>query len=178
MTPKERSDRLLKRERPKARRLEIMDGEQYSADLGVLWAAYKAGSFPDAPTDLEQTKFVSLIEELVKTHDAVWIIDEFNRAFKGGRGPVALACTRVNGLVVEAEGTAFKWASRRNCLRCAVSFINMLRHSGKTGICMVKGTPRTRAILDHLKLYNMMFFLGRSGPDEFLYSVRGRGSDG
>ena len=40
-----RRERLFRKTRPMVRRLEIMDGEAYTRDIGVLWAAYKAGSF-------------------------------------------------------------------------------------------------------------------------------------
>jgi hypothetical protein len=172
-----RRERLFHRDRPIVRRLEIMDGEAYTRDIGYLWAAYEAGSFPDLKADMDQNEFLAAIEQLQKAHDQVWIIDDFNAAYKGGRGPVALVCTKAFQLVVNAEGCVFKWATRRNLLRCAASFLNMIRHSKKTGICMVKGGREVLPLLRRLTAYELLFYIGKSAPNEYLFSVRGRGSD-
>lgn len=176
LTPKVLRERLFKRSRPQARRLEILDGESYSKDLGVLWAAYKAGSFK-FPEDLTQEDFVVQIEEVMKSYQHSWVIDDENKAFSSGRGPVALVGANTIGLIVEPRIMFFRWASKRNVLRASIAYLNMIRHSKKTGIVLVR-TEKNRMVLpDHLKRYDMLYFIGKADDNEYLYSIRGRGSD-
>lgn len=172
-----RRERLFRRDRPLVRRLEIMDGEAYTRDVGVLWAAYQAGSFAELPSGLDDNGFLDYIDRLQKAHDQVWIIDDFNPAYKDKRGPVALACTKAFELVVNAEGCTFKWASKRNLLRCAASFLNMIRCSKRTGICMVKGRKEVLPLLRRLEKYDLLYFVGKTSPGEYLFSIRGAGSE-
>jgi hypothetical protein len=32
-------------------------------------------------------------------------------------------------------------------------------------------------LLDHMKEYGLLYYIGKTNPGEYLYSVRGRGSD-
>jgi len=177
VTPKERRDRLFKKDRPLVRRLEVMDGEQYSKDMGILWAAYQAKSFPDLPEGLTPEQFTNAVDSLQSKYDQVWIIDDNNGAFKDRKGPVAMACTNSQGLLVNAEGTSFKWASRKNILKASAAFINMVRHSEKTGVLMVKANEAGVGLCWHLKKYGLLFYVGKVSKDEHLFSHRGRGSD-
>src|SRR5262245_35189377 len=80
VTPKERRDILFKRGRPNVRPLE-------PTDMGVLWAAYKAGSFA-LPPDMSQDDFVAAIEGYFSSFGAVWVIDDDNHNFSKKRGQV------------------------------------------------------------------------------------------
>lgn len=175
MTPKERKERIFKKSRPNVRRMEILDGEQYSTDFRILWAAYKAGSF--RMPELSQAEFIKLMESELGKFEKVWVVDDGNKAFRDGKGPVALVGTNSMGLVIEPSITFFKWATKRNILRCSVAFINMLKYSTKTGICMVRCPRELRKLPDHLKGYDMLHYIGKAADNEYLYSVRGRASD-
>lgn len=177
LAPKEFRERLFRRSRPEARRLEILDGESYSRDLGVLWAAYRAGSFPKFKEDLAQEDFAKVIEQVVSGYQHVWVVDDDSAAFSSGRGPVALVGANTSGLIVEPRTLFFRWATKRNMLRASVAFLTMIRHSSKTGVVLVR-TERARMTLpDHLKRYDMLYFVGKVADNEYLYSVRGRGTD-
>lgn len=176
VTPKELRERLFKRSRPEARRLEILDGEAYSKDLGILWAAYKAGSFK-YPDELTQEEFVLQIEESMKRYQHSWLLYDDSKAFSSGRGPVALIGANTLGLIVEPVCVFFKWATPRNKLRVSVAFLNMIRHSKKTGIVLVRTEKSKMTLPDHLKRYDMLYYVGKTGENDYLYSVRGRGSD-
>jgi hypothetical protein len=169
---KTKRERLFKKSRPVVRRLEIMDGDQYTKDLGVIWAAYKAGSFPIA-LDLSQEDFVAVIEGEFSKFQQMWIVDDESKLFSGGRGQIALIGTNSFGLVVEPRASFFKWASPRAVLRASVAFLQMIRNSKKTGICMVKTDKKTLPL--HLKDYDVLHFMGRCDANEYLFSVRGRG---
>lgn len=175
MSPKERRDRLLKGKKPLVRNLEVLNGESYSDDMKILWAAYKAGSF-QLP-ELTPDEFARLMEQDFSNYSKVFVIDDNNKAFGSGRGPVALVAAVVSGLVVKPKAIFFKWATKKNILRCSVSFINMLKHSSKTGMCIVETTKDKRNLPDHLKNYDMLYFIGKASDNEYIYSIRGRGSD-
>ena len=176
LTAKELRERLFRKSRPQARKLEILDGDQYSNDMGVLWAAYKAGSF-SMPTMLSQEDFVKLIEESFKEFQHLWVIDDDNNAFSSKRGPVSLVGANSVNLIVEPKFLFFKWASKRNALRSVVAFLNMIRNSKKTGIALIRTTRDKMTLPDHLKRYDMLYFVGKSADNEYLYTVRGRGTE-
>ena len=175
MTPKERRDRLFKSSRPLVRRLEVMDGEQYSSDMALLWAAYKAGSF-HLPEGLSQEDFVKAIEEYFANFKQVWIVDDRNESFSKKNGQVGIVLTNSVDLLVEARFGYFKWATKRNILRMTAAFLNMVKHSTKTGVCLVRTTKDKMKLPDHMKKYDLLYFVGRVAPNEYLYSIRGRGS--
>lgn len=143
--------------------------------MSILWAAYKAGSF-HFPPDLTQEDFVSRIEKEFSVYTQVWIVDDRNSSFSSGRGPTGLFLTNVMGFIVEPRVAWFKWATKRNMLRAVAAFLNMVKHSTKTGICLVRTTNGDRVMADHLKDYDLLHYLGRSTDNEYLYTVRGRAS--
>lgn len=176
MNFKERRDRLFKRGRPHFRKADLMnlDGS-YGPDMGILWAAYKHGSF-QAPEGMTQEQFADWIIAQAKNFTSVWIGEDDNKHLKGGRGPVGVVSITQNDLLVLASGQPFKWALKRNVLKLAVGFLHMITLSAKTGVCMVKVDKKSQGIADHMKKYGLLHFVGKTGQDEFLYSIRGRGS--
>lgn len=175
MTPKERRDRLFKNGKPLVRKLELLNGEGYSKDTGVLWAAYKSGSF-NLPQELSHQDFVHTIEELLSRYDKVWIVDDGNRNFSSHRGQVCIVFTNQINMIVDTEFGYFKWATKRNILRATAAFLNMIKNSSKTGICLVRTPVEKRGLCDHLKHYDLLYYVGRTAENEYLYSIRGRGS--
>jgi hypothetical protein len=173
VTPKERRDRLFKNGKPLVRKLSLLNGEGYSKDAAILWAAYKAGSF-SLPPDLTQEQFIEAMEAFFSRFAQVWIVDDKNPSFSGKQGQVGLVFTNMVEMIVDAQFGYFKWATKRNILRSTASFLNMIKNSSKTGICMVRTEKRT--LCDHLKDYDLLYYVGRSSEKEYLYSIRGRGS--
>jgi hypothetical protein len=172
--PSERRKQLFRDSRPLVRKLVIREGEDYTKDIRILWAAYKAGSFKELPQDMDQESFLAAIEELQKSRDQIWLIDDKNPAYKDKAGPVAMACTSATDLVVSTEGCAFKWATKRNVLRCSVAFLHMIRRNKATGICMVKSTKEANTLMRHLsKIYKELNYVGRASKDAYLYAGRG-----
>lgn len=175
VTPKARKERLFKSGKPVIRKLELVSGETYSKDVAVLWAAYKAKSF-SLPEGFTQEEFVKAIEQYFSQFAQVWIVDDVNKSFSSGRGQVGLVMASNADLIIEAKFGFFKWASKRNILRATAAFLNMITYSGKTGICMVRTDAAQRVLPDHLKDYGLLFYMGQSAQNEYLYSVRGRAS--
>ena len=174
-TPKERRDRLFKKGRPHFRKAELVSGDAYGRDMGLLWAAYKAGSF-NAKQGLSQDEFAEWILAHAQLFNELWIGEDESKAFAGNRGGVSVVGVNYQNLLVTVEGQVFKWATKRNILRLCVGFLHMVTHSKKTGVCMVKVNNENQKLADHMKEYGLLHFVGRTGENEYLYSVRGRGS--
>lgn len=177
MNAKEKRDRLFKKGRPHFRKADLLnlDGS-YGPDMGLLWSAYKAGSFK-APEDLTQEQFAQWIVNTAKRFTTLWIGEDESKAFRTGKGAVGVVGALQEGLLVSIEWSALKWATKKNILRSSVAFLHMVTKSRGTGICAVKGTKEAVPLLDHLKEYGLLYYIGKTNPDEYLYSVRGRGSD-
>lgn len=172
---KTRKRRLFRRSRPLVRPFALMDGEAYSKDTGVLWAAYQAGSFK-APPGMTQAQFVEFVQGLQEGADNLWLVDDDNKGFKSGRGPVALVSSRAVDLIQEPVFVFFKWASCRNVLRVTVAYLTMAKSSTQTGVLLVRASGGQRSVVEHMKHYGLLFFMGKSRVDEYLYSIRGLGS--
>lgn len=176
ITPKEKRDRLFQRGRPHFRKAELigLDGN-YGDDMKLLWAAYKAGSF-NAPEGMTQEQFAEWVILMAQVFKELWVGEDENKAFSNGKGAVGIVGVNKQDLLVTAEGQAFKWATRKNILRLCVSFLHMVTHAKGTGVCMVKVDKKSQGLADHMKKYGLLHYVGRTGADEYLYSVRGRGS--
>lgn len=175
MTAKELRDRLFKKGRPRFRKAELMNEDGYGKDMAILWAAYKAQSFT-AQEGMTQEEFAEWILSQARNYKDLLIGEDRSLAYKGEYGPVGVVGVNNHNLVVEAAGQSFKWATKRNLLRLSVAFLHMVTLSKKTGVCMVKTDKKTQALADHMKKYKLLFYVGRTGEDEQLYAVRGRGS--
>lgn len=174
LTPKERRDRILK-DRPNLRELQLVEGEKYGPDMGLLWAAYKRGSFP-IPDGLEQSEFALAIQEQLSAYDKVWLVEDRSPAYQSGKGPVGIIGTTTNDLAIEAYGKPFAWASRRNIIRGQVAFLNMLKHSKKCGVLFMKANEQSYKLFRAMQNYDLLFLVGRVAKDTWLFSMRGRGS--
>lgn len=143
--------------------------------MGWLWAAYKAGSFK-MPEGLDQAQFVAEMQARLGAFEN-FIVDDDSAKFKAGRGPVALICVSSDGWRYEPVIAYFKWATKRNMLRVAVSFFHKSALSSKVGVCVIRWGKSV--LLDHLKNYGVLFPRGRipmgsANGDEYIYSVLGR----
>ena len=54
--------------------MSIIDGEDYGKDMGILWAAHKAGSF--GLGEIEQDKFAKAFIAGVSEYDSAWIVED------------------------------------------------------------------------------------------------------
>lgn len=175
MTAKELRDRLFKGGRPRFRKAELVSPEGYGKDMKILWAAYKAGSF-EAEPGMTQEQFAEWILAQANSFKDLLLGEDKSQAYQGDWGPVVVVGVNQDGLLVNAVGQSFKWATKRNILRLSVAFLHMITHSKKTGVCMVKADKKTQTLADHMKSYKLLFYVGKTGESEYLYAVRGRGS--
>ena len=172
---KEKRDRLFKSGRPQLRKVEIYDGDKYHKDVGYLWVAHTKKPFGNLG-NVSQEEFARWIEKLSKGSELI-IIEDFNREL-GKTGPVGLIGISSDGWLVEPYAEFFKWATARNILRCAVSFLQMIRYR-KIGACLIKSAPESVSLLNKVCKYGVLHFVGKvpnGDPhgDLWLYSIRGK----
>ena len=165
---KENRKKLFRKSRPFIRPFVF-------SDMGWLWTAYKLGSF-NIPSGLDQPTFAAEIQARLGLHETL-IVDDDSSKFKSKRGPVALICATDDGWRYEPVFMFFKWATKRNMLRVAVSFFHMSSLSSKVGVCLVR--CEKSALLEHMKKYGVLFPrgkipMGRINGDEYIYSILGR----
>lgn len=175
MNAKQLKDLIFRKSRPVARRLTIVAEDKFTKDAGILWAAYQAGSFTTLEAGLTQEQFMQKIEVTMNSFNSIWILDDDCKQYSTGRGPIGIVGTTNIGLIVEPIFTFFKWASCRNILKSIVAFLNMIRRSEKTGIVLMRTDDKKRRIIEHMKKYYSVLFIGKSADNEYLYSIRGRG---
>ena len=173
MKQSEVRDMIFKKGRPFVRPLK-----DDNSDIGILWVSYKAGSFKMLPNDLTQEAFLEFIDSLRAKYTDVWLVEDVNAAFPtAGKGPVMVVGTMRQAMVLKAEWNPLAWASNRNLLRCVVSFLNMIKHSKKNGVCMVTSKKSDRKFWFHFRKYDLLHYIGRVAQDEYLFSLRAIGSD-
>lgn len=169
-SPKDRRKRLFWKSRPKFRPYEPKDN-------GFLWAAYKAGSLP-IPEGLEQAEFIAEVAKLYGGFPLVWVAEDDSPSFKSGRGLVALIGLKADGWVIEPHPVFFKWATKRNVLRCCVAFFHMMRYQKDVGVCLVRCLKDAMKLMKKMESYGVLYLRGRlpkGSPkgDVFLFSIDG-----
>jgi hypothetical protein len=167
---KERRQLLFKRSRPKFRPYE-------PSDNAFLWAAYKAGSLP-IPEGLTQEQFIVEVAKMYGGFPLVWVVEDDNRKFKAGRGQVAMVGIKTDGWVYEPHPVFFKWATKRNVLRCCVAFFHMMRYQKDVGVCLVRCLKDAVKMMKKMERYGVLYLRGRlpkGSPkgDVFLFSIDG-----
>jgi len=149
-------------------------------DLWVFWAAYKEGSFENAPTDLGKEDFYSWALEALKLHTSTLVVEDMNARFKNRRGLVCFISLDVVGSRIEPTFKFFKWATKANLLRASVQFFNWIRYNKQVGVCVAKSLKGTSTLFHHVKRYGVLNFIGRipggdplGRGDEYIFSVKG-----
>jgi len=149
-------------------------------DLWVFWAAYKEGSFENAPADLEKDAFYSWVLEALKLHTSTLVVEDMNGRFKNRRGLVCFISLNVIGSRIEPTFVFFKWATKANLLRASVQFFNWIRYNKQVGVCVAKSLKAQTTLFHHVKRYGVLNFIGRipggdplGRGDEYIFSVKG-----
>lgn len=104
-------------------------------------------------------------------------MEDEHKGFKSGRGPVAIVGILTNGWMYEPTIVFFKWADKRNKLRCAVALFQRMR-SKSVGVCVVSVTRKDFAYMKHMKKYGVLYLRGKipNGSPEghlFMFSIDG-----
>lgn len=180
MTPKQKRDRLFRISRPHFRPASLIEEGQYGYDMGLLWAAYKVGSFPLIERqDLKEGEFADFIVGVAQGLSSALMVEDDCPRYKSGRGPVAFIGVRTDGWRVEPHVDYFRWASKRAMLRTTVAFFQMARYSKDVGTCVVNSLKETENIFLRAVDYGVLHPVGRipkGSPrgDVYLFSVSGK----
>lgn len=171
---KKKRDRLFRKSRPFVR---PFDPER---DIfPYLWAAYDLGSFPDAKPGLSREEYAASVKSVVALHSQCLIVEDDDRHFKSGRGPVAFVTVDNFGWRIEPYFIFFRWATPRMRLRAHVAFYQMVRYSSDIGVCVVRSPERYVQFFSRLQDYGILFPCGKipygsAEGHEFLFSVKGQ----
>jgi len=177
MKPKERRDRLFKASRPNIREMSLIDEQGYTKDMGILWGAYKQGSF-DMP-EVSQEDFAEFMMQEIQPYKKKWLIEDNNAKYADGYGPVGMMCAVYNGWELEPHFEPFSWASPRNTLRAVVSFLQMMRYDKDVGIVNVYSLKDGKGFFNHVSEYGVLKYAtkipnGDVKGDRYIYYIRGR----
>lgn len=180
MTPRERRARLFKTSKPFIRPAVLVSEGGFGDDMGILWAAYKAGSFPLINAGMEMPEFAKAMVAIALTLHEMAIVEDDNKAFASGRGPVAIIGIRSDGWKHEPHVDYFKWSAKRNILRVTIQFLQMARYSKEVGVVMIRSLKETSNLfMRAAKDYGVLNFVGRvphgtPRGDEYIFSVMGK----
>jgi hypothetical protein len=162
-----RRDLVLK-DRPNIRPMDIGNEESYGKDMGILWAAYKAGSFA-MPEDLTQEQFATYIVDFAIQFDSVFMVEDRNPAYKE-KGPVAVIMVKTDREIIRPDIDYFKWATAKNILRTTVAFFQWVRYSKDVGMCVFGSTLKTRKLYERMREYGILVWHVGNG----YYGLAGR----
>jgi hypothetical protein len=109
----------------------------------------------------------------------VLVVEDDSKAFKSGRGLVALIGIKTDGWVYEPQVFFFRWARKRNMLRAAVAFFQMIRHERDVGCCLVRTIKKDFSYMKHMEKYGVLYLRGKvpngnSKGDVFVFSIDGK----
>jgi len=149
-----------------------------SRDNGFLWAAYLKKSF-DLPENLSQERFLEAVAEKFGNFPLVYVVEDDNKGYRGGRGIVALVPVWTDGWVFEPSVKFFGWATKKNILRSTVAFFQMMRHEKSVGACLVKTTKADFRYMKHMEKYGVLYVRGRvprgcPEGDVYVFSIEGK----
>lgn len=181
---RERRAMLFRRSKPVIRPAKLFTEDGYGEDMGILWAAYKLGSFPLLEDqDMSPEDFGKSIATICATlTDAVLVEDDNNR-YESGRGAVAFIAVRSDGWKHEPHVSYFAWATPRNKLRVSVGFIQFMRYNKHVGVCIVRCLKAHVNLFKRVSNYALLNYLGRvvNGTphgDEYVFTVAGKKRSG
>lgn len=128
---------------------------------------------------MSQQDFLLAVAQRFGSFPLVWVVEDDTKAFKSGRGQVALVAIRTDGWVYEPHVMFFKWATKRNVLRSAVAFFQMIRHQRDVGACVVKTNKKDFAFMKHMEKYGVLYMRGKipngtPDGDAFIFSIDGK----
>ena len=134
--------------------MDIGDENGYGKDMGILWAAYKAGSFRNEGWDQEE--FARNMIMFLSQFDSLWIAEDRNDSYPNQRGAVGMFMVRSDGFLIQPDVDFFAWATKRNKLRTIVAFLNWVRFSKDVGLCVFGSMPETKNLFWRMREYGIM----------------------
>jgi len=179
MKPKEARDRLFRDSKPNIRPVSIINEDgSMGKDMGILWAAYLKGTFQNLGK-LTQEEFTEEAIKYFSRYQLAWIIEDRNRKFSSGYGPVGLVVGIFNGWALEPHWIPFSWASARNRLRTAIAYFQMMKYEKDVGVINVFSGEKDYRFFQRIgKKYGVIYYIGKFprgdfGEDRYMFYGRG-----
>jgi hypothetical protein len=179
--PKAARDRLFKMGRPNIRPLVLEEADGIGADMGIIWGAYRMGSFPDLPKDMSQSELTDYFLEYVSGFYSAWIVEDGNYHYNpDGYGAVGLIVANFNGWDMEPVFVRFKWATKKNVLKMVIAFFQMARYEKGIGVLSVNSNVDQLDFFKKIsKRYNVIHYVGKvprgnNGLDKYMFYGRGK----
>ena len=167
--------RFFKGEKPFIRQFTI-------DDMWILWAAYKEGSFPNLP-EMQKDEFYTFIRGRLQGYQFLFLVEDNNRRFKSGRGPVCLIVANTDGWKFEPHVDYFKWATKYNIIRTTLTFLNWVSFKKEIGVCIIRSLKDTVPLFKYMREFIGITYVGtiRGGDirgDESIFSLSGKKDNG
>jgi hypothetical protein len=173
-----KKETLFRKSRPHIRQLQVFENGEISADIGILWAAYQRKSFR-LNEGMTSKDFQEVILKILSMYHSVWIIEDDNKSFRSGRGPISFIGVWFDGWTIEPHTEYFKWATKRNILRASVAVMQKTRYDKGVGCLKVKSLSNTVNLFHRVGKYIPSFrYVGKVNGgsfmgDEFWFSIKG-----
>lgn len=144
------------------------------SDIRWLWAAAKRNGF-----DGTAEEFTAQTEPLLAQADRLFMLEDLNREYSKGSGPVGLVLANYDGWALVPHVEWFPWATPRNILRCSVGFLQAMRYTQDVGVIKIFAEGRTAKWFKRLKRYVAISVggripYGRDTGEECIFYLRGR----
>jgi hypothetical protein len=168
---------LFRNGKPTLRQFVSHDGDELGPDMGILWAAYKRGSFDIK--EMDERSFAEFTLASLSRYSTVWIMEDRNNGFRSGSGPVCVIGVNSNGWMITPKVFWFSWATKRNKLRCTVAFFQKTRYEKTVGVCEVRTEQDGLKLTQHaIKFVPSLRYVGKiwfgtPNGDQFIFSVKG-----
>lgn len=164
---KTRRERLFKEGKPDIRPC-VYD------DIKWLWVAAKRAGFAGTAEEFTRT-----VEPELAAADRLFILEDRNREFAKGRGPVGLVQANYDGWTLCPHVDWFLWATPRNKLRCTVGFLQAMRYTHDVGCIKIFAEGQHVEWFKWLKRYVAISLAGRipagrATGEECIFYLRGR----
>lgn len=143
-------------------------------DIRWVWASVKRSGFEGTSEE-----FTQQMEPLLAEADRLFVLEDRNREFSKGTGPVGIVLANYDGWALVPHVQWFPWASHRNILRCSVGFLQAMRYTQDVGVIKIFADGDTAAWFKRLKRYVAISLggripYGRDSGEECIFYLRGR----
>ena len=128
-------------------------------DMWILWAAYKEGSFPHME-EMSKEDFYAEISVKSSKYQFLFLVEDNNKKFKAGRGPVCIIGANTDGWKFEPHVDYFKWATKYNMIRTTLCFLNWISFNKDVGVCVIRSLDNTVNLFKYMREYIGLNYVG------------------
>jgi hypothetical protein len=129
---------------------------------------------------LAQEEFRAHALEALGEYRGVVMLEDRNRQFRSGGGPVGVVGYHQRGAMHEPHVEWFPWTTTRNRLRCTVAYLQSRRHAKWISAILIRCSDADASWFWRLREFVPIYRVGRipwgrPGGGEVLFAIRGKG---